>query len=188
MGASELPAVLGRNHAATVVYATLYQRIAGVKIVLGLHVDDEGNLFLGVGNDGAEANVIGDCPLAHRFVLGVHAADDCATLVRQHRDGGHLGLALNVLLGNIIDIAILVFFQAGLHNPRQDCLFRQDTLTGGIITRAVICDVQSWAIVVLSSTILTFFRFILPQLCQRVHFFFEKSCVWRIHERDMEVQ
>lgn len=45
-----------------------------------------------------------------------------------------------------------------------------------------------WAIVVLSSTILTFFRFILPQLCQRVHFFFEKSCVWRIHERDMEVQ
>ena len=143
MGASELPAVLGRNHAATVVYATLYQRIAGVKIVLGLHVDDEGNLFLGVGNDGAEANVIGDCPLAHRFVLGVHAADDCATLVRQHRDGGHLGLALNVLLGNIIDIAILVFFQAGLHNPRQDCLFRQDTLTGGIITRAVICDVQS---------------------------------------------
>lgn len=26
------------------------------------------------------------------------------------------------------------------------------------------------------------------QLCQRVHFFFEKSCVWRIHERDMEVQ
>ena len=62
MGASELPAVLGRNHAATVVYATLYQRIAGVKIVLGLHVDDEGNLFLGVGNDGAEANVIGDCP------------------------------------------------------------------------------------------------------------------------------
>ena len=52
-----------------------------------------GNLFLGVGNDGAEANVIGDCPLAHRFVLGVHAADDCATLVRQHRDGGQIGRA-----------------------------------------------------------------------------------------------
>lgn len=51
---------------------------------------------------------------------------------------------------------------------------------------AVTCS--PWAIVVLSSTILTFFRFILPQLCQRVHFFFEKSCVWRIHERDMEVQ
>ena len=42
MGASELPAILGRNHSAAIVYAPLYQRIAGVKIVLGLHVDDEG--------------------------------------------------------------------------------------------------------------------------------------------------
>ena len=32
-------------------------------------------------------------PLMHRFVLGVHAADDCAALVRQYRDGRHLGLA-----------------------------------------------------------------------------------------------
>jgi hypothetical protein len=78
----------------------------------------------------------------YRFVLGVHAADDCPALVRQHRDGGHLGLALYVFLGNVVDVALFVFFQAGLHNPRQNCLFGQDTLAGGIIARAVIRDVQ----------------------------------------------
>ena len=26
----------------------------------------------------AETNAIGDCPLTHRFVLGIHATDDCA--------------------------------------------------------------------------------------------------------------
>ena len=110
MGAGELPAILGRNHPATVVYAPLYQRIAGVKIVLRFHVDDEGDLFPGAGDDGPETNVIGDCPLTHRFVLSVHAADDCATLVRQHRDSGHLGLALYVLHGNVVNIAVFIFF------------------------------------------------------------------------------
>ena len=38
------------------------------------------------------------------------------------------------------DIALFVFFQAGLHDPRQDCLFRQDTLAGGI---ALIINVEA---------------------------------------------
>ena len=120
MGISKLPAILGRNHAATVVYAALYQWITGVKIVLGLYVDNEGNPFPGAGDDGTEANVIGDCPLMYQFIRGVHTADDCAALIRQHWDGRHLGLTLYVLFGNVVDIAVFVFFQAGLHDPRQD--------------------------------------------------------------------
>ena len=54
MGAGELPAILGRNHPAAVVYAPLYQRIAGIKIVLRLYVDNEGELLPGAGDDGAE--------------------------------------------------------------------------------------------------------------------------------------
>ena len=53
-----------------------------------------------------------------------------------------MGLALYVLLGSVIDIALFLFFQTGLYNPRQDCLFRQNMLAGGIITSAVIRNVQ----------------------------------------------
>ena len=112
----------------------------------------------------------------YRFVLGVHAADDCAALVRQHRNGGHLGLAFYVFLGNVVDIAFFVFFQAGLHNPRQDCLFRQDAFAGRIIARAVISDMQPLSDCrFLVHRPLTFFHFILPQPCGRVHYFFQRT-------------
>ncbi len=44
VGAGELPAVLGRDHAATIVYAARDQRVAGVKIILCLDVDDNADL------------------------------------------------------------------------------------------------------------------------------------------------
>ena len=171
VGAGKFTAILGRNHPAAIVYAPLDQRIAGVEIVLRLHVDDEGNLLAGAGGYGSEPDVIGDRPLTHRFVLGVHSADDCAVLVRQNWDGGHLGLALYVLLGNVTDSALFVFFQAGLHDPRQDRLFRQDALAGCIIARAVIRDVQPLSRCSLYVQILTFSHFILSQLCGHVHIF-----------------
>ena len=161
VGAGKFPAILGRYHPAAIIYAPLDQRIAGVEIVLRLHVDDEGDLLAGAGGYGAEPNIIGDRPLAHRFVLGIHSADDCAVLVRQHRDGGYLGLALYVFLCNVIDIALFVFFQAGLHDPRQDRLFRQDALAGRVIARAVIRNVQPLSRCSLYVQILTFIHLIL---------------------------
>lgn len=57
------------------------------------------------------------------------------------RLAGFTGEKYILFFSNVVDIAIFVFFQAGLHNPRQDCLFRQDTFAGGIITRTVIRNV-----------------------------------------------
>ena len=63
--ANEFPATLGRNHPATVIYATLDQRIAGIKIILRLHINDKADFFPGTRDNSTETNVIGDGPLMH---------------------------------------------------------------------------------------------------------------------------
>ena len=143
MGTGELPAVLGGNHAAAIVYAAFDQRISGVEIVLRLDVDDQADGLPGAGDDGAEADVVGHRPLVYRFVLGVHPVDDRAALVGQHRDGGYLGLALDVLLLDLAHRAVLILRQAGFHDPRQDCFLGQNTLAGRVVAHAVVRGVQA---------------------------------------------
>ena len=143
MGARKLPAILGGDHAAAIVYAPLCQGIPRIEIVLGFHVHNQANQLPGVRSNGAETDIVSDRSLVNGFVLRIQAADDASFLVRQHRNAGHLGLALDVLLLDIAHRAVPVLRQTGFHDPGQNCFFGEDSLAGRIVARAVICAMQA---------------------------------------------
>ena len=88
-----------------------------VIFVLGLKVYDQANRFSRAGSNGAEADIVGDCPLINRFVLRIQAIDQRPFFIRQYRNAGHLGLALDVFFLNVPHRAVLMFCEAGFHDP-----------------------------------------------------------------------
>jgi hypothetical protein len=131
-GIHELCSMLSGQHPAAIVYATLDQGIPGVVFVLGLNVDDEANgLAVGWGC-GPKAHIIQNGALNSRFVLRIQAMDS-GCRVWQNGDLSHLGLALDVLLRNLLDGAVPVLIQAAFHYPGQDGFLRQYALAGCVI-------------------------------------------------------
>lgn len=75
VGTGELPAILSGDHAVAIVYAAFGQRIAGIKIILGFDVYNQANRFPRARGDGAEADIVGDCPLMDQLVRSIQTAD-----------------------------------------------------------------------------------------------------------------
>ena len=113
----EFRAVLRRYHAAAIVDAALYQRIAGVVFLLCLNVYNKSYLVVALPRPRHKLDVVIHRALVKRAVL-IRAPADSAGQVGTHRRAAYLRLALDVLLGYLIYIAVLIFLDAVAHYVR----------------------------------------------------------------------
>lgn len=123
VGADEFSSVLGGNHSAAVVDSSLDQRIAGIEIVLRLHVDDKLRRTAGDGDRRFEANIVSHPPFCGSHIFTGDSPDQRRRFLlkygRMDRHSGDLKLIIDVFPGNFFYRIVPEFFQAVFQDPGQ---------------------------------------------------------------------
>lgn len=123
VGADEFSSVLGRNHSAAVVDSSLDQRIAGIEIVLRLHVDDKLRRTAGDGDRRFEANIVSHPPFCGSHIFTGDSPDQRRRFLlkygRMDRHSGDLKMIVDVFPGNFFYRIVPEFFQAVFQDPGQ---------------------------------------------------------------------
>src|SRR5699024_6208666 len=125
--------ILAGNHPAAIVDSSFYQRISGIKLVLGFHVEDQAyffsvrasRAFIVRRHSSSKTDIKGNCAFCYRSVF--HSCSlyhrSALSFVKCHRNLSDLWFLFNVLFCNLMDIAVHVLPKAALHNPCKNDLF-----------------------------------------------------------------
>ena len=135
--------ILAGNHPTAIVDSSFHQRISGIKLVLGFHINDQAYFFSARGfssfmprrYSSIKADIKGNCTFCDRSIF--HSCPlyrrSALSFVRCHRILSDLWFLFNVLFCNLMDVAVPVLPKAALHDPCKNDLFCQKAFAGCVI-------------------------------------------------------